>query len=101
MMCMIGISMVVYALLVPGRRGKAWRGVIGGIGAAFILAVGISRVYLGAHYPSDVLGGFLAGAAWVALCVGVRGIAKHQQVLRHERRKKVRATTGVSLPRQV
>src|SRR5689334_10176408 len=55
MMCMIGVSMVVYALLVPDRFGRPWRGIIGGVGLAFVLCVGISRVYLGAHYPSDVL----------------------------------------------
>jgi len=30
------------------------------------LGIGLSRVYLGLHYPSDVLGGYLAGGAWLA-----------------------------------
>lgn len=36
------------------------------VSAIIILVVGISRIYLGVHYPSDVLGGYLAGLLWMA-----------------------------------
>jgi len=40
-----------------------------GLFAILILSIGISRIYLGVHFPSDIVGGFIAGAVWVIFCV--------------------------------
>ncbi|QFU14903.1 phosphatase PAP2 family protein [Microvirga thermotolerans] len=47
------------------RRIKAF---IMGLAVAATLLVGASRIYLGVHWPSDVLGGWTVGAAWASLC---------------------------------
>lgn len=37
--------------------------------ALLILSIGVSRIYLGVHYPSDIVGGFIAGLIWVFFCI--------------------------------
>ena len=49
-------------LLWPTR----WRWVAVGLGAAWALSMGWARVYLGVHYPSDVLAGWLGSVGWVS-----------------------------------
>ena len=46
-----------------------------GVAAVVILAVGLSRMYLGVHYPTDVFGGFVTGLAWAVTCgLGVEAV---------------------------
>ncbi|WP_054956414.1 phosphatase PAP2 family protein [Paenibacillus dakarensis] len=39
--------------------------------SVLILCIGLSRIYLGVHYPSDVLGGYLASCTWLMLAIGI------------------------------
>ncbi|MGN7355897.1 phosphatase PAP2 family protein [Paenibacillus sp. SAF-054] len=39
------------------------------VGVALTLWIGISRIYLGVHYPSDVFGGYLASATWLMVSI--------------------------------
>jgi undecaprenyl-diphosphatase len=49
----------------PHRRLKAF---LIGLAVLMTVMVGLSRVYLGVHWPSDVLAGWCGGAAWASLC---------------------------------
>jgi membrane-associated phospholipid phosphatase len=69
MMSMIGMATLMYVLGLYWHPRRPWR-VLSILGAVvLVVLVGVSRIYLGVHYPSDVLGGWTAGAAWVAVCV--------------------------------
>jgi undecaprenyl-diphosphatase len=61
-LCFYGVLAAILAARACGRVAKwsIWTGAVLLIGM-----IGYSRIYLGVHYPSDVIAGYCAGAVWV------------------------------------
>lgn len=62
----LGVLAVVAIL---GLRSATARALVAACAVLGTLIIGFSRLYLGAHWLTDVLAGWLLGAAWLALCV--------------------------------
>ena len=56
-------------LLARAVRWGALKVVVGSAAALLVVGIGISRIYLGAHYPTDVLAGWTLGVFWLAVIV--------------------------------
>jgi membrane protein DedA with SNARE-associated domain len=62
----IGYGLITLLLI---RVDPPRRWLYGACGGLVVIAVGLSRLYLGVHWPSDVLGGWAFGVAWLALAI--------------------------------
>src|SRR5438094_2300140 len=76
MASLIGYGMLAYVLtLLWIHRRSAQIAVV--LGAALlIIAIGFSRLYLGVHYFSDVVGGYAAGVLWLSVCISGVDVAR-------------------------
>jgi undecaprenyl-diphosphatase len=61
-------------LAIRALRSEPAKILIGIVAALLVLGVGISRVYLGVHYPTDVLAGWASGALWVLLVIAAEDL---------------------------
>ncbi len=57
---------VLAGLIAARTQSLVLRAAVGIAAALLVIAIGLSRIYLGMHYPSDVIAGYLAAAVWVA-----------------------------------
>ena len=71
--CFYGVLAAILAARAKGRRTKwcIWAGAVLLVGL-----IGLSRIYLGVHYPSDVIAGYCAGAVWVGAVTSLSRIWK-------------------------
>jgi undecaprenyl-diphosphatase len=69
----MGALATLGSLMVVAQRlgAPVWARSLGWLCSGLMIAgIAISRVYLGAHFPSDVLGGLLASSAWLLIVAG-------------------------------
>lgn len=73
---MIGLAFygLLTLLTLVSIRGHNAKTLVAVIGILLVLLVGLSRVYLGVHYPTDILAGYAAGGVWLSVCMAVRRI---------------------------
>jgi undecaprenyl-diphosphatase len=67
---------VMAGLLSARTKSLPLRLVIWIVATALVLAIGLSRIYLGVHYPSDVLAGYLAATVWVGAVIVLDHVRK-------------------------
>lgn len=62
---MISAALSLAIILICWETGSRWYIVV--LASVYILVIGFSRLYLGVHYPTDVMAGWLVSGAWVSV----------------------------------
>ena len=73
---LIGYGMLAYVLTLLWIHRRGAQIAVALCAAVLILAIGLSRLYLGVHYFSDVVGGYTAGVLWLSACISGVEVAR-------------------------
>lgn len=65
------VSMVIYGFIgyILAKEFPQYEKQISALAIVLILAIGFSRLYLGVHWPTDVLAGYAIGLVWLIVCI--------------------------------
>jgi membrane-associated phospholipid phosphatase len=89
----MGSAALAVCVVVMCWRSR-WRWVAVGVGTLYMVLVGLSRIYLGVHYPSDIVAGWCMSVVWVLLLAGVLYEYMTYFAYRHSKNHKGRRRHG-------
>lgn len=72
MILFAGLAFLVYRLY--RAHHPVFKGLVVALCLSLTLSIGLSRIYLGVHYPSDVLAGWSLGAGFLFLSIAAFGL---------------------------
>jgi len=75
-LCFYGMLAYIFGRKLTQHYGRI---LVLGVTTALIAAIGISRIYVGVHYPSDVLAGYIAGGTWLVFCITMLWLWEERQ----------------------
>jgi undecaprenyl-diphosphatase len=80
MASLVGYGMLAYLLVALWVTRRSLGVAIVVLAAALVIGIGLSRLYLGVHYFSDVMGGYAAGTLWLSACISGVEVARRWKV---------------------
>jgi len=75
-----GIFTFILWTHIPTRWGRTLLMIFS---STMIFMIGLSRIYLGVHYPSDVIAGYFAGGFWLILAICIYQFVKDKMIVKH------------------
>jgi undecaprenyl-diphosphatase len=78
------VFLTLGALLARAEANRTVRIYLVAVALFLTLIIGFSRIYLGVHWPSDVLAGWCVGAAWAILCSWIARALQRRRTIEPE-----------------